>query len=138
MPAIQLQNGLVWLASIGLIPMAIVAGCGPKAPAGKVLVAGTIKKNGVSVPYGSVTFAAKEGKDMGVGGIKGDGRFRVFLAPGEYAVAIVADEEPAQPLANGSWKPAKSFIDTKYNTATTSGLTVTAREGAGPVTLNVD
>lgn len=115
-----------------------LSGCGPTGPAGKVVVVGTVKKNGATLSYGSVSFGAVQGSEFAGSPIDASGRFKVFLTPGDYSVAVVADEKDATYDAEGKFIPPVSFIDTKYNAPKTSGLTVTARSGMPPVTLNVD
>jgi two-component system chemotaxis response regulator CheB len=55
---------------------------------------------------------------------------RLYLAPGEYAVAIISQEGlPEMNMKTGRETPAKSRIPEKYTAVTTSGLRVTFDNG---------
>lgn len=117
-----------------------LVGCGPRAPAGKVLLTGTVLLNGAPLEGGVVNFVAKEGAANGSAGVSAAGLFRVFLVPGEYAVAVRDNGGGLRPPEKPGAPPVliPSAVPERYRSANTSGLSVTAVAGARPVTIAVD
>jgi hypothetical protein len=57
-------------------------------------------------------------------------RYGLYLAPGEYAVAVISEEGVAvMDMKTGRETPAKSRIPEKYTAVTTSGLKATFDNG---------
>jgi hypothetical protein len=123
-----------------VIACLLLVGCGPRVPAGKVLITGTVLLNGAPLEGGVVNFFAKEGTANGAAGVGAEGIFRVFLVPGEYAVAVRDNGGGLRPPEKPGAPPVliPSAIPERYRSANTSGLSVTAVAGARPVTIAVD
>jgi len=140
------SNTQIWLrlASAGMIGI-VLAGCGPGVPAGKVKLTGTVTFDGKPLVAGvfnsaAVNFAAKQGNASGAAGLSSEGAFTVYLVPGEYDVAVRdnggtmrAPEKPGSPPA---YYPV--VIPARYNSADTSGISVTAAADSKPVTIAVE
>lgn len=122
----------LFLASLAGI--LLVAGCGPRVPAGKVRFAGTVTRNNGPVTAGGVNFLAVEGTETGTGKIGPDGSFVAILSPGTFKVAVNAskaqvDEKTGR--ANGlEW-----LVPQKYADVRTSGLSITVGQGMPSVSL---
>ena len=140
------SNTQIWLrlASAGMIGI-VLAGCGPGVPAGKVKLTGTVTFDGKPLVAGvfnsaAVNFAAKQGNASGAAGLSSEGAFTVYLVPGEYDVAVRdnggtmrAPEKPGSPPA---YYPV--VIPARYNSADTSGISVTAAADSKPVTIAIE
>lgn len=118
----------------------LLVGCGPRAPAGKVLLTGKVLLGGERLEGGIVNFVAKEGAANGSAGVSAAGLFRVFLVPGEYAVAVRDNGGGLRPPEKAGGPPAliPSAIPERYRSANTSGISVTAAAGAPPATIAID
>ena len=138
---------LSWLrlASAGLIGI-LLAGCGPGVPAGKDKLTGTVTFDGKPLVAGVlngavINFAAKEGNASGSAAVSPEGAFTVYLEPGEYIVAVRDNggTERASPAASGGQREFYPVvIPTRYTSADTSGITVTAAAGSKPVTIAIE
>lgn len=111
-----------------VVGVAAVAGCrrGPAPPPGAVLVSGTITVAGAPLGRGTVQFAAAEGTDNGSARLDSRGRYRVWLQPREYGVAVIAYDavERVDP-ATGAPLPPTPLIPSRYFTTAESGLRAT-------------
>jgi hypothetical protein len=138
---------LPWLrlASAGLIGI-LLAGCGPGEPAGKVKLSGTVTFDGkplvAGVLHGGViNFAAKQGNGSGSAAVSPEGAFTVYLEPGDYIVAVRDNggTERASPAASGGQRELYPVvIPARYNSADTSGISVTAAADSKPVTIAIE
>jgi hypothetical protein len=127
--------GVAVLAGAALAPI----GCGSDSIGPTVPVVGRVTVDGEPVPTGNIVFkpdAAKGNrtKHEPVAFITADGTYRVTTAgksgapAGWYKVAIEASEPITEVTATGKFP--KSFINSKYNLETTSGLTVEVKPDA--------
>lgn len=128
------------LPASALAAAVLLIGCGPRAPVGKVLLTGVVVLDGKPLDGGVVNFVAKEGTASGSAGVSKAGLFKVFLVPGEYAVAVRDNGGGLRPPEKPGAPPVliPSAIPERYRSADTSGLSVTAVAGARPVTIAVD
>jgi hypothetical protein len=96
-----------------------LSGCGAKGPAGMIPVTGRITLTGAPLAEGSISFASKDNGFSAAAKVVAGG-FRVMLKPGEYAIAVVAQEElyDERGLPNGF----RQLIPARYFTTATSGL----------------
>jgi hypothetical protein len=120
------------VAACGLLVLAV--GCGGPDPVGPTLpVAGKVTVDGQPVPTGNLCLKPDAAKGNAtkyepVAFINADGSYRVTTggkdgAPaGWYKVAVESSEPITEQVATG--KVPKSFINAKYNSEVTSGLTV--------------
>ena len=124
----------------------VLAGCGPGVPAGTVKLTGTVTFDGKPLVAGVfnngiILFAAKEDNASGSAALSPDGAFTVYLAPGEYDVAVRDDggtmsRESGKPGSRPAYYPV--VIPARYTSANTSGLSVTAAADSKPVTIAVE
>jgi hypothetical protein len=138
---------LPWLrlASAGMIGI-LLAGCGPGVPAGKVKLTGTVTFDGKPLVAGVlngavINFAAKEGNASGSAAVSPEGAFTVYLEPGEYDVAVRDNggTERGAPAASGGQREFYPVvIPARYNSADTSGISVTAAADSKPVTIAIE
>ena len=141
------SGSLRWLrlVSAGMIGI-VLAGCGPGVPAGTVKLTGTVTFDGKPLVAGVfnngiILFAAKEDNASGSAALSPDGAFTVYLAPGEYDVAVRDDggtmsRESGKPGSRPAYYPV--VIPARYTSANTSGLPVTAAADSKPVTIAVE
>ena len=120
------------MAAVALVIVSGTIGCGRQGPPGMLWVAGTVLYDGQPLPEGAVHFLA-QGK--GSAGSSGSARltksrYGLYLAPGEYAVAVISEDGVAEmDRKTGRMIPAKSRIPEKYTSVTTSGLEATFDAG---------
>jgi hypothetical protein len=121
------------IAAVALVLMvSSTIGCGKKGPSGMLWVTGTVLYEGQPLPEGAVHFLAQGKGSVGSSGSSrlSNSRYGLYLAPGEYAVAIISQEGlPEMNMKTGRETPAKSRIPEKYTAVTTSGLRVTFDNG---------
>jgi len=139
-----ISHGLL-LRVASVIAGVMLAGCGPGHPAGKVKVVGTVTFDGkplaAEVLEGVViNFAGKEGKASGATALSPNGAFTVYLVPGEYDVAIRdlggTMQAPEQPGLRPTYRP--KVIASRYTSADTSGISITAAADSNPVTIAIE
>lgn len=114
----------------GLVVAAASSGCGPRLPAGKVRVTGTVTYQAEPLAADAVGFFAKQGTESITAKVGPDGGFTVVLTPGEYAVSVLAKDGPDRMDEKGNVTVAPSLIPAKYTSPKTSGLTVVASQDA--------
>jgi len=140
MPAVGVSR-LGW--SLACVCLLATLGCEPAVPAGKVKATGLVQVGGAPLAIappatGSLNFAAKQGSESGTATIGPDGSFSVILAPGTYAVAILAKDGIDTMDEKGSPIIAKSLVAEKYGSTATSGLEVTVTPGGPPIAIAVE
>jgi len=109
-----------------LIFLVLIVGCsGNNVPLRGTV---TFSDDGSPVPTGMVAFT-KDGQTAR-GDIRPDGTFVVGferetdgLPPGLYQVTVFAENFIEEPPDSGNWR-TEQLIDTKYNNASTSGMTL--------------
>jgi len=108
-----------------MIVMIAAIGCryGAPPPPGAVQVTGSVRFAGSALPRGTVQFGAVAGNDSGTAKIQPDGRFVVWLQPGDYRAAVIAYDGIERVDANGIPLPQNSIIPERYFTTEQSGLT---------------
>lgn len=128
-----LHRGWWRVAALALAMMVFGAiGCGRQGPPGMLWVTGKVLYEGKPLPEGAVHFLAEVKGTTGSSGSARltNSRYGLYLAPGEYAVAVVSEEGVAEmDRKTGRMIPAKSRIPAKYTAVTTSGLKVTFDNG---------
>jgi hypothetical protein len=140
------SNTQSWLrlAFAGMIGI-VLAGCGPGVPAGKVKLTGTVTFDGKPLVAGvfnsaAINFAAKQGNASGAAALSQEGAFTVYLVPGEYDVAVRDNgggmRPPEKPGSPPTYYPG--VIATRYTSANTSGISVTAAADSKPVTIAIE
>jgi hypothetical protein len=123
-----------------LISIALAAGCSDESGPQLVPVSGRVLLDGTPIGPGSLSLRpdpAAGSWDQPAGMIADDGSYRVFTnghvgaLAGDYAVVVFIHEQPTD---SGSAHPGlpKSLIPTRYNDATTSGLSLTVSSDAPP------
>ena len=121
------------IAAVALVLMvSSTIGCGRKGPPGMLWVTGTVLYEGQPLPEGAVHFLAQGKGSAGRSGSArlSNSRYGLYLAPGEYAMAVVSEEGVAvMDMKTGRMIPAKSRIPEKYTAVTTSGLKATFDTG---------
>lgn len=127
------------IASAVIVGLMTVA-CAPSVPAGKVKAVGVVKRGEAPLAIrppatGTINFAGQG--DSGTAVIGQDGGFSVVLAPGTYAVAVIAKDGVDTMDDSGTAISARSLVAEKYGSTATSGLEVTIG-AAGPLTILVD
>lgn len=123
-----------------LLASAIGSGaCGPSVPSGKVRLAGKVICGTKALAGGVVLLQAVGGTESATAIIGPDNAFSTIVSPGEYAVAVRASE-PDGPIdpKRGFPRPGKSLVPFKYDSADTSGITVSAVKGAPAITISLD
>lgn len=101
----------------------LASGCSyrPPAPPGTIWVTGEITTEGKPLPFGVIQFFGKETGASGSVRVK-HGRFALWLKPGGYSVAVIAEESPGHEDEKGGYVPAKSLIPPKFGMIATSQL----------------
>lgn len=128
------------LCVCGVLWASAFPGCGPRVPAGKVLMTGRVTIDGSSLPAGHRSFLLlqqREGRATGTAVIAPDGSFQVLLDPGAYGVVIDAKDGLDTVDSEGRVRVAKSVINARYDSLNTSGLSLAAVEGAEPVEIDL-
>lgn len=93
-------------------------------------VSGTITFNGKPLPFGTVTFVSKDGKQKIATAIADDGTYKAVLPKGEYSVGI------ADPVAKKDDKEPKTLpIPAKYKSPDTSSLRIDVTGGKQSVNI---
>ena len=127
----------------GLLPatagmfLATSSGCGPSAPAGFVVVTGSVTAGDAPLTTGTILFS-DDAANAGSAPIEADGRFRTLLRPGRVKVAVRAKEGVDRLDEKGNYVPAKSLIPETLGDTKTSGLTIEVAVGMKPVTIGLD
>ena len=111
-------------AAVLLAMALVVCGCGRGGPAGAIWVTGTVMHDERPLSEGGVHFLAKDGKASASGSARlKDGKFGLYLMPGDYSIAVVSTEGSEEmDMKTGRVIPAKSRIPLRYTTVTESGL----------------
>lgn len=126
-------------AILAVILLLVAAGgCGPRLPAGKVRVAGTVTYDSQPLAADAVVFAAAQGTESMSARVRADGGFTVVLTPGEYAVSVLAKDGPDTMDEKGNVTVAPSLIPKKYTSPTTSGLAVVVTKDARPLSIALE
>jgi hypothetical protein len=117
-----LRKVAAWISY--LVVVVAVVGCGPTAPVGAIWVSGTILHEGKPLSEGAVHFLAKDRTALASWSTRlKDGKFGLYIQPGDYALAVVSEEGVAEmDMKTGRMIPAKSRIPVRYTTVTESGL----------------
>ena len=118
----------------------MVVGCrrGPPPPPGAILVSGAVTYADAPLGRGTVQFAAAAGTDSGTAKVGAEGRFSVWLQPGEYRVAVIAYDGIERVDAIGAPLPQKSLIPERYFTTEKSGLRATVDKDHRTVSFDLD
>ncbi len=125
------RNRNLLLASM----LAAIAGCGGVYDA---TVEGVVTLDGNPVPAGAVAFIPSSGGPSAYAQSDTSGNYEVFtgmeagLSPGEYAVTVVAREDPTAKQSNfeGPPPPGKQITPLWYGSSKTSPLKYTVEAGA--------
>jgi hypothetical protein len=127
------------LPTAAVVAVGLIIGCGPRAPAGKVKLTGTVTCDGKILEGGVINFVAKQGPANGSAGISPKGGFTVFLVPGEYDVAV-RDNSGMRPPDTAKGPPIfiPRVVPERFTSANSSGLSVTAAADSKPVTIAVE
>jgi hypothetical protein len=127
------------LPTTAVVAVGLIIGCGPRAPAGKVKLTGTVTCGGKILEGGIINFVAKKGTANGSAGISSQGDFSVFLVPGEYDVAV-RDNSGMRPPDTAKGPPIfiPRVVPERFTSANSSGISVTAAADSKPVTIAVD
>lgn len=117
-----------------------VTGCGRAGPAGTIWVTGTVVHDGKPLSEGGVHFLAQDGKASASGSARlKDGKFGLYLMPGDYSIAVVSTEGSEEmDMKTGRVIPAKSRIPLRYTTVTESGLAAQVDAGHRTVSLALE
>lgn len=120
------------LASVLLIGVAVVSGCGPSGPK-TYPVSGTVSFENQPIPDGYISFIAADGEGPPGGGPIKDGKFSFEATAGKKRVEVNASREegPVDPAMGAT--PRKPYIPARYNTETTLEANVTPE---GPNTFD--
>jgi hypothetical protein len=137
------------VAAIGLVAMAVAAGCGENFPE-TVVTGGVVTHRGKPVSLGTISFqpAARAGAAAArpaTGVLAPDGSYQLHsfrhgdgVMPGQYHVTIESYEEGG-PTAEDTDRPLRWRIPEKYGHPTTSGLIATIpADASGALTINFD
>jgi hypothetical protein len=111
-------------------------GCGPRLPAGKVRVTGTVTYQSQPPAAYGIGFVAKQGTESMTAAVGADGRFAVVLTPGEYTAWVL--DKLKQMDENGNVIVAPSLIPAKYTSPSTSGLDVVVTKDAKPLSIALE
>jgi hypothetical protein len=134
------------IAAVALVLMvSSTIGCGRKGPPGMLWVTGTVLYEGQPLPEGAVHFLAQGKGSVGSSGSSrlSNSRYGLYLAPGEYAVAIISQEGlPEMDMKTGRETPAKSTRLLRHRgsrrrltTATARLISASHRDGAEPAAM---
>lgn len=135
------MHGRGLIACVAAVAVACLAGAGcsrvPPPPAGSVWVTGSVRFAGVPLEKGVVQFFATSGQGSGSGRIVA-GAFGFYVRPGDYAVAVIAEDAPGYEDERGRFVPPKSRIPPRYSDIATSGLQASVSANRRHVTLDLD
>ena len=127
----SLHRAAAWqFRFLTVVLLVTVWGCG-RTPTAHVT--GTVTLDGKPLPTGTVTFYPMTAGRPAYGEINAIGRYEMRIGddsgmpPGEYQVAVVANEPPIMPAGNGMPLPGKSLIPPHYGNVEESGLSYTAQ-----------
>ena len=127
------------LLGIALVALVVLSGCSPNA----ATVTGTVTLDGQPLKTGDVSFHPAGGKGaVAYGKIDASGSYVVStgdetgLAPGQYAVTVVATEAAPQPTGNVEVIP-KVLTPMKYNTPETTDIKVEVKPGANEIPIEL-
>jgi len=126
--------GVRWAAIFVGAIFATAGGCGPRVPAGFVVVTGAVTYQGGPLTTGTILFS-DDSANAGSAPIDRDGRFRVILRPGRVKVAVRAKEGVDRLDDKGNYVPAKSLISEPLGDTKTSGLSIDVAAGMKPVDI---
>jgi len=113
-------------------------GCGPRLPAGKVRVTGTVTYQSQPLAADAICFFAKQGTESMSAKVGPDGGFAIVLTPGEYAVSVLAKDGPDRMDKQGNVTVATSRIPAKYSSPQTSSLVVVVTKDAIPLSIALE
>lgn len=134
-PVVALGFGISILATIG---------CGPKLPAGKVKISGTVMLDGSPLNCEGegesfVNLSAKSGSKGGAARFdRATGTFEMVVESGDYtAIVRATDGFEVEDEKRGTITPAKSLIPEKYNSPDNSDASVTVPPTGGKVNIQL-
>ena len=118
---------------LGLSTLILWGGCGRQQRHAEGQVSGTVMLNGSPLTSGQVIFFTAETGSSGMAQVDESGHYEIrdLAAPGEYTVTVTGQE----PMPDGPPVPP-SKIPAKYESASTSGLTLSLKPGAN--TFDID
>jgi hypothetical protein len=94
----------LWLLPCGLLPLALLAGCGPENPLGRKALSGNVTLDGGPLEQGNIEFHPISPGGVQSGGQIIDGSYSIpedeGVTPGKYRVAII-DFVPTPPTPEG-------------------------------------
>lgn len=121
------------------VALLVLSGCSPNA----ATVTGTVTLDGQPLKTGDVSFHPAGGNGaVAYGKIDANGKYVVStgdetgLAPGQYAVTVVATEAMPQPTGNVEVIP-KVLTPLKYNTPETTDIKVEVKPGANEIPIDL-
>ena len=123
---------------IALLLVVWSGGCGPRLPAGKVRVSGTVTYDSQPLAADAIGLFATQGTESTSSKVGPDGKFTAILTPGEYAVSVLAKDGPDQMDEKGNVTVAPSRIPRKYTSPQTSGLSVVVTKEARPLSISIE
>lgn len=130
------KNTVPFLIFALMLTVAVSAGCGRGSSAREQgEVTGKVTLNGVPLTNGSVNFYSS---NSGAGALcpldeSGSYRIKYLNAPDTYTVTLLGPEQiPGQPA------PPPSEIPTKYQSSSTSGLTVELKQGRNTFDISLE
>jgi hypothetical protein len=129
---------------VGVALLVVCAGCGPGNPLGRKAVSGKVTLDDQPLEQGNIAFEPQKKGGVSAGGPITAGQFSIAkkkgLPAGEYLVRIHASAasskpDPSQPPGPGAGIAAKELIPEKYNTRSTTVVSVAADK---PAEFNFD
>jgi hypothetical protein len=125
-------------ATVAAVLIGAISGCNETVDRPKTVpVQGKVTYKGEPVPKGTITFQPDQGQ-ASVADIQPDGTFKLSTfgsgdgaVPGHYKIWVIANtaDPNKMPGSSPGWTPPKDLVPKKYNTAETSGLETTVKEG---------
>ncbi len=116
------QTFIVHLIGVGLLTSA-VAGCGASGPA-KYPVSGNVRFKNVPIEAGTMTLIPKSSTARTTVANIVNGKYSTEVTAGDWTVNIRAVREKGTPDPKGGETPREQYIPAKYNTDSTTVITV--------------
>ncbi len=138
----SLRQRFEWPVQIAGLTLLAATGCGGTYDA---TVSGVVKLDGNPVPRGTVSFSPQSAGPSAYGMIQSDGAYVLRtgreegLPPGQYAVTVVANENPTEARSKGGG-PAplgKPITPEWYRNPATSGLSYAVEDGGNEINLDL-
>ena len=130
---------VVYCLAVVIAALFVLSGCSPNAAS----VTGTVTLDGQPLKTGDVSFhPAGANGAVAYGKIDPDGKYVIStgdetgLAPGQYAVTVVATEAVPLPTGNVEVIP-KVLTPLKYNTPETTDIKVEVKPGANEIPIEL-